>query len=185
MKVYRYEDSLADIVNSKVRTVFFAGPTVRGHQSHLTSWRPEAIAEFERQGFDGDVILPEFTAPRGQRHSTVSDKGKLWIPAWEYAGLSGCDVIMFWVPRTRELIGLTTNHEHGFWLAKNALKCVYGRPDDAYRMTYLDLMWEWFANKPFYTTLTDTVQASIMMATYDGNSRIKSTIPVDSPYGAF
>jgi len=135
MKVLRYEDSLANIVDEPKPTVFLAGPTVRGNQPHLTSWRPAAIEEFAKQGFDGTLILPEFT------RKAESDKGKFWIPPWEFAGLSGCDVIMFWIPRTRELIGLTTNHEHGYWLGKRPAKCVYGRPEDSYRNSYLDIMW--------------------------------------------
>src|SRR3954469_9614769 len=107
MRILRYEDSLAEITRLNESVVFLAGPTVRGNQLHLTSWRPEAIAEFEKRDFGGTLILPEFS------ERTESDKGKLWIPRWEFAGLTGSDVVLFWVPRTKELIGLTTNHEHG------------------------------------------------------------------------
>ena len=186
MKVYRYEDSLAELTASPVPTVFLAGPTVRGNQPHLTSWRFEAIAEFERQGFTGDLVVPEFSKKE------ESDKGKEWIPAWEFTGLSGCDVIMFWVPRTRELIGLTTNHEHGYWLARDVKKCVYGRPDDSYRNRYLDLMWEFHAkdhgliHMPIWQTLESTISCAILHTTrWPGDGRVLSNIPVESPYGKF
>lgn len=161
MKVLRYEDSLEHLIASPDKTIFLAGPTVRGNQPHLTSWRFAAIKEFERQGFNGTLIIPEFS----DKHE--SDKGKFWIPKWEYTGLTACDIIMFWIPRTKELIGLTTNHEHGYWMGRCKKKMVYGRPDDAYRMSYLDIMWEindlGFDDNPLpiLKTLEDTVRTSI------------------------
>ena len=85
--------------------------------------------------FDGQLIIPEF-ANRGE-----SDQFQYDIPEWEYYGLQNSHVIVFWIPRTRELIGLTTNHEHGYWMATEREKIVYGRPDDAYCIKYLDIMW--------------------------------------------
>ena len=128
MRVYRYEDSKQEVRDSIGPVIFLAGPTVRGHQPHLTSWRFEAIEIFKSLGFDGSLIVPEFTS------RTESDKGRLDIPMWEYNGLKRSDCILFWIPRTRELIGLTTNWEHGFWVARSLDKVIYGRPDDAYRI---------------------------------------------------
>lgn len=199
MKVFTYEDSLADIVDFPGPTVFLAGPTVRGNQLHLTSWRfghnhPDrtkygidgAISIFESLRFEGALIVPEFLTPK------ESDKGKLWIPRWEYAGLCGSDVNMFWIPRTKELIGLTTNHEHGYWLARFRHKMVYGGPPDAYRNTYLDEMWRIDAEDKGYeapaihANLFSTVVESIHLARNSNCAfRTKSRVPVDSPYGVF
>lgn len=186
MEVFRYEQSLADMMDYPRPIIFLAGPTVRGNQPHLTSWRFEAIEEFQRQGFDGALIVPEFTS------KTESDKGKLWIPAWEFAGLCVSDVNLFWIPRTKELIGLTTNHEHGYWLARKPRKLVYGRPDDSYRNTYLDLMFDFDAqqeNRPqdlIYNTLRDTIKESIERATASRKKfRERSFVRVESPYGEF
>lgn len=183
LEVFRYERSLKTLLDNPRPIVFLAGPTVRGHQPHLTSWRFEAIEEFERQGFDGSLIVPEFSS------KTESDKGKLWIPAWEYKGLCVSDVIMFWIPRTRELIGLTTNHEHGYWLAKAPEKVVYGRPDDSYRNTYLDLMWNFDAQQndrpqdEILNSLSETVRLAIRKAVLNrGTNRRWSVVPVNSPY---
>ena len=78
---------------------------------------------------------------------------------------------MFWIPRSRELIGLTTNHEIGYWTAKDRNKVVYGRPDDAYRMDYCDIMWVEDGKisadpnidraYPIYNTLEKTVKATL------------------------
>ena len=43
MKIFRYEDSPESVRDVEGKTVFLAGPTVRGNQQHLTSWRFEAI----------------------------------------------------------------------------------------------------------------------------------------------
>lgn len=163
---HRYEESQEDILAIKRPSIFLAGPTVRGNQPHLTSWRFEAIEEFKRQGFEGDLIIPEFTS------KTESDKGKVWIPKWEYNGLKKADCIMFWIPRTRELIALTTNMEFGYWQGREPQKMVYGRPDDAYRMGYLDVMWQEVAEETnsyeplIYSYLESTISASIKKANF-------------------
>lgn len=166
MRVYRYDDGQEAVEQITGPAVFLAGPTVRGNQPHLTSWRFEAIEEFKRQGFEGSLIVPEFVS------KTESDKNKAWIPIWEYTGLKKADCIMFWIPRTRELIGLTTNMEFGYWQGRAPEKIVYGRPDDAYRMGYLDIMWEAVAGETdgyeplIYDTLEETVSDSIAKARF-------------------
>lgn len=164
MNVLRYENSKAEILaDIQAPKIFLAGPTVRGNQPHLTSWRFEAIELFEKMGFKGELIVPEFTV------RTESDKGKDWIPIWEFTGLQAADVILFWIPRTRELIGLTTNYELGYWVAREREKVIYGRPDDAYRISYPDIMWKADAKEgesvDIYSTLEDTVRAAIDLAT--------------------
>jgi nucleoside 2-deoxyribosyltransferase len=160
MKVYRYEESFENINNIEGSSVFLAGPTVRGNQPHLTSWRFDAIDEFQKQGYGGSLIVPEFTK------KTESDKGKDWIPLWEYNGLKKADIIMFWIPRTRELIGLTTNWELGYWMGNEPKKIIYGRPDDAYRIRYLDIMWETIlADKQIYVSQIWNTMESIVNTT--------------------
>lgn len=162
MNEIRYEIPQKD-VDYNLPSIFLAGPTVRGNQPHLISWRFEAVEEFKKQGFQGNVIIPEFS------NKLESDKNRIDIPLWEFEGLRKCDVIMFWIPRTRELIGLTTNCEFGYWMASHREKVIYGRPNDAYRIQYLDIMWQAdysckYASQekqPIYTTLADTVIAAI------------------------
>ena len=171
MQVLRYENSHEEILApSKEPKIFLAGPTVRGNQTHLTSWRFEAIELFEKNGFNGSLIIPEFIV------RTESDLGKGWIPIWEFEGLREADCILFWLPRTRELIGLTTNYELGYWVARERNKVVYGRPDDAYRISYPDIMWvadaEENESTAIYNTLEDTVKAA--MATAYRNHSIKN-----------
>jgi len=169
MNQYRYERSEKDVQDAPGPVIFLAGPTVRGNQPHLTSWRYEAVEGFERQGFTGSLIIPEFTS------KTESDMGKDWIVHWENNGLTRADCIMVWLPRTRELIGLTTNFEMGYWLALAPKKLVYGRPNDAYRIRYEDLMWgihfkklEWEVPSIF-ETLERTIKAAMIIAEVRSN----------------
>lgn len=159
MNIIRYETPI-EKVDFSLPTVFLAGPTVRGNQLHLTSWRFEAIRLFEERNFGGNIIVPEFT------DRTESDKYRYDLPVWEFGGLTKSHVNMFWVPRTRELIGLTTNHEFGYWMARDRSKMIYGRPDDAYRIKYLDIMWVEDSKRagvpcPIYDTLEKTVEATL------------------------
>ncbi len=142
--------------------MFLAGPTVRGNQQHLSEyrWRPKAVEILERLGFKGSVVIPEFA------DLTVSDKGRVELPVWEHNGLTRADCILFWINRTRELWGLNTNSEHGYWLGKDPGKLVYGRPDDAFRIQYNDIMWnkvfaELGTSRPIYNNLEDTVSAAM------------------------
>ena len=159
MKQIRYETPINSI-DIGLPTIFLAGPTVRGNQPHLTSWRFEAVEFLEKNAFDGNVIIPEFT------DKTESDKYRYDLPVWENEGLAISDVILFWVARTRELIALTTNHEFGYWMARDRARMVYGRPDDAYRIIYNDIMWVEDAKRvgakcPIHNTLYKTVMAAL------------------------
>ncbi len=175
LNVFRYEDSEESVNEVKGPAIFLAGPTVRGNQPHLTSWRFEAIEIFKERGFEGSLIVPEFTS------KTESDKGKKWIPLWEFNGLKRADCILFWIPRTKDeivdgkiksgLIALTTNWEHGYWMGREIDKVIYGRPDDAFRIGYLDTMWEAINNGnlegqyKINNTLEDTIDAAILRTT--------------------
>ena len=165
MNIIKYERDITMVDFETDYTIFLAGPTVRGHQTHLKSWREDAIEIFKEKQFIGTLIVPEFFS------KTESDKYRYDIPQWEFYGLRNCDVIMFWIPRTRELIGLTTNFELGYWISREREKVVYGRPDDAYRMTYCDIMWvEDCKNRGWPTkyaqihnTLEKTIDAALEM----------------------
>src|ERR1035437_1295899 len=103
MNEIRYETPIKDI-DFSISTIFLAGPTVRGNQPHLTSWRFEAVRIFKDKGFKGNLIIPEFLS------KIESDKHRDDIPIWEYNGLTKSNVILFWLPRTKELIEIGRAH---------------------------------------------------------------------------
>jgi len=151
MEVIQYEQSSSRLCPDPV--IFLAGPTVRGNQQHLVSWRFEAIEEFRKQGFKGTLIVPEFT------DKTESDKGRDDLPLWEFRGMDRAKCVMFWIARTRELIGLCTNFEFGYWIAIDPFKVVYGRPEDSYRTHYNDIMWRRVRGQ--YAKIHDTLESTV------------------------
>jgi len=151
MKTIRYEESLSD--SCPKPAVFLAGPTVRGNQPHLVSWRFAFIEEFGRQGFGGTLVVPEFT------DRTQSDEGRADLPLWEMRGMERSKCVLFWIPRTRELIGLCTNFEFGYWLALDPFKVVYGRPEGSYRTGYNDIMWRRVRGQ--YARIHDSMESTI------------------------
>ena len=61
--------------------------------------------------------------------------------AWEREALSEASTIVFWVPRELETMpAFTTNVEFGYWINRN--KIVYGRPDEARKIKYLDWLYD-------------------------------------------
>lgn len=176
MQVLRYDTPMLAIENnfSHAPKIFLAGPTVRAHQTHLKSWRPDAIEIFEQLGFDGSIVIPEFLV----RNEANLEKGE--IPLWEFNSIRESDCVMFWVPRTEETIGLTTNYELGYWTARDRAKVVYGRPDNAYRISYPDILWtldsEYYcdrASQAIYNTLENTVKAAMVVAAKQFERRSK------------
>lgn len=151
MKTYRYETPHSEIKSDRENgIIFLAGPTVRGHQQHLQpSWRFEALELLEKNGFKGTVVVPEFI------DQTQSDQHRYDLPVWEMNNMTIADVILFWVPRTKELIALTTNFELGYWIARDRSKVVYGRPDGAYRTDYLDTIWEYDLQNCYVNKIVD------------------------------
>jgi Nucleoside 2-deoxyribosyltransferase like len=109
------------------RSIFLAGPTPRGE--NVGSWRPAAIAELERQGFDGAVYIPEDRS--GVYHGDYDHQ-----VAWEEEFLERADVVLFWVPRSLpNMPAFTTNVEWGRW--KYSGKAVLGTPPEGERNDYL------------------------------------------------
>lgn len=171
MKTIFYEDVSLDetYLGYPKPLIFLAGPTVRGNQPHLISWRNEAVDCFKENNFQGTLIIPEF------REKGASDAGRDDIPFWEMNGMEKAHCILFWIPRTRPyiqigieqktgLIGLVTNFEFGYWLAKDPNKMVYGRPDDAYRIRQNDLMWKRHFGEQciIFNELKDVIKQSIL-----------------------
>lgn len=140
-------------------SVFLAGPTPRS--SEVASWRPAAVAEFERQWPGGEtlhLLIPETGA--GEYATHYDDQVE-----WEWAGLDGASAILFWIPRDlRTLPGFTTNVEFGLYAASG--RAVLGCPPDCpnpERNRYLLRLAARYA-VPVADTLAGTVAAALEMA---------------------
>jgi 8-oxo-dGTP pyrophosphatase MutT (NUDIX family) len=110
--------------------IFLAGPTPR--RADVPSWRPEALAEIERQWASPAELVVFVPEPAdGSRYPGYDDQ-----IAWEERWLDAADVILFWVPRDMATLpGLTTNVEFGRYESSGRL--VLGSPDNAVSMKYL------------------------------------------------
>lgn len=122
------------------KSIFLAGPTPRGQD--VVSWRKEACAILEKMGFDGVVYVPEYS--NWKPKDNYVDQAM-----WERKALTAATIIIFWIPRHMpDMPGFTTNVEFGYWLHTG--KVIYGRPDDAEKIKYLDWLYEIdYSKKPF------------------------------------
>lgn len=137
---------------SITKSIFLAGPTPRS--SNVKSWRPDALIYLYSVNYNGIVFVPE-DRPNGNTEYSYSSQVE-----WEETCLNIADCILFWIPRSKELPGLTTNHEFGTWCASG--KVVLGCPDSALSVTYQ----KYYAAKykiPTASTLNTTLDNAITM----------------------
>ena len=112
-------------------SIFLAGPTPRSKD--VPSWRPEAIKMLYDLNFMGAVFVPE-----RENYGAVSDYDDQI--EWEWNGLDECTIVAFWVPRKMGINNaLTTNVEAG--LMATSGKVIYGRPEWAEHVNYLDYVY--------------------------------------------
>lgn len=108
------------------KSIFLAGPMSR---TGGPDWRNDAIKILQDSGYDGIVYDPR--SNWGSETFNFSTQ-----VGWELKALNRADVILFWVPRTEENPGFTTNVEFGKFV--NSGRCVLGFPPDAMKMRYLE-----------------------------------------------
>ena len=150
MKVKYYEDEI--IKNEK--SIVLCGPTPRDDKT--PSWRPNAIKILEDLKFDGTVYIPEYKT--GLKCNNYNEQVN-----WEREVYLNCTIIIFWIPRHfPDMLGLTTNVEFGYWIKSK--KCIYGRPDYAERIRYLDWLYYIEYNKKPHNDLKELLQESIKLA---------------------
>lgn len=132
MKVYYVGDKIPPIDDQEMwleDSIFLAGPTPRSDD--VVSWRKEALQILEKNGFEGNVFVPE-------------TKDWNWLGnyekqvRWEWDALGLATITLFWVPRDLETMpAYTTNVEFGFIAALRPERFVLGFPPDAPKTRYL------------------------------------------------
>jgi hypothetical protein len=133
------------------RSIFLAGPTARKGQT--LTWRQDAINYFGDITQHVSLIVPELRdgAMREDYNHVIE---------WEHRYLHLCKCILFWVPWSIEnkIYGFTTNVEFGYWMATDANKVFYGRPNDSDNNRYLDSMYRANKDQEPFTDLEQLVQ---------------------------
>lgn len=82
---------------------------------------------------------------------------------WERVALINATVILFWVPRKLpDMPAFTTNVEFGYWLHSG--KVVYGRPNNADKIKYLDWLYKLDYDKTPHEDLQSLLEKSIKLA---------------------
>jgi len=120
LKIVTPKDPTPDSYKS---SIFLAGPIPRGSYEGLL-WQDAACGILGDKGYDGVVFVP---CPY------VGDYSKQ--VEWEDEHLNMADCILFWVPRSKDLPGFTTNVEFGEWMKSG--KVILGAPHGAERIRYL------------------------------------------------
>lgn len=131
MQLIFSSDNLPTLVTT---SIFLSGPSPRNADSN--TWRHTAIQYLSSINYNGIVFIP---IPRNKFYATSEEADWNYDNQidWEVNARRMCDVEVFWIPRKRpDTLGLTTNVEFGESLPHG--KVVYGRPDDADNIRYLD-----------------------------------------------
>lgn len=133
------------------QSIFLAGPTPRDKE--ITSWRNEACKILEKLNFDGLVYIPEYSSWKPK--ADYVDQAM-----WERKALTHASIIVIWIPRKLpEMPAFTTNVEFGYWLHTN--KVIYGRPDNAEKIKYLDWLYKLDYNEEPINNLEELLTKAI------------------------
>ena len=163
--IINYSDQ--EVIKNK-KSIFLAGPTPRDENSK--SWRKEACKILEENGFDGVVYVPEYSTWKPKQD--YIDQAQ-----WERDTLSNSSVIVFWIPRSiPDMPAFTTNVEFGYWLHTG--RALYGRPDDARKINYLDWLYKTDMHKEPFNNLQDLLINSIELANQIGVNQENEILPV-------
>ena len=139
-------------IESCKNAIFLAGPCPR--KDYHDDWRYEAFDLLEKIGFKGTVITP--TNENYQKIAgTDALSQQTW---WEHTAMSTASAIVFWIPRSKEHPGFTTNIEFGEWFKKP--NTFFGWPKDAEHNNYLGIRLE-ENGKKFETTLFKTLKNAV------------------------
>lgn len=143
--------------SNSTRSIFLAGPCPRDDSA---DWRDEAVELFKKYGFNGEIYNPT-----NRDYETMGPDAYTIQTNWERDHLHKANVVLFWVPR--DLVknpAFTTNVEFGYWMGKDSSKCVYGRPDESEKNTYLDWTFNKETGRSALNSLEDTVKEAIKLA---------------------
>ena len=150
MQVWYTEQELpSDLSNS----IFLAGPTPRNID--VKSWRPDAVEMLSELDFSGHVVVPEWSNGLFEIDDVLQFE-------WDRKGLEQATVIVFWVCREMETMpALTTNVEFGRYVTLTPDRVLYGRPDVAASVQYLDWLYQSHTKKEPFMSLKELLSEAV------------------------
>lgn len=144
-----------DLPKYIIKSIFLAGPSPRNKNEY--NWRKEALKILNDNNYTGTVFIPLkkdiFYGKNDDKEWNYQDQIK-----WECNCRKIADLVVYWIPRTEKMLGLTTNIEFGEDL--NTKEVLYGRPDEALKCRYLDERIRLKRNK-IYNNLSDLLNQAI------------------------
>ena len=163
--IINYSDQ--EVLKNK-KSIFLAGPTPRDES--VESWRTKACQMIEQYGFDGIVYVPEYSSWKPK--VDYVDQAQ-----WERDALASSSVIAFWIPRfLPDMPAFTTNVEFGYWLHTG--KVLYGRPDEAKKVKYLDWLYKTDMGIEPFNNLEELLFNSIELANKFGINEQNEILPL-------
>jgi hypothetical protein len=164
--IINYSDQ--EVIKNK-KSIFIAGPTPR--DENIESWRALVCEKLEKMGFDGVVYVPEYST--GKSKTDYVDQAM-----WEREALIASTVIMFWIPRyLPDMPAFTTNVEFGYWLHSG--KVIYGRPNNASKIKYLDWLYKEDYHKEPIVELDVLLSESIKLANQLYDEKTSEILPLN------
>jgi len=135
--------------NEVTKSIFLAGPTSR--ENKRTQWRLDAIDILNNLNYDGTLFIPEII--NGKFNNKYDEQVE-----WESNAMNRADIIVFYIPRDKDNLALTTNVEFGEWYKSG--KIVVGFPKDSIHNSYIQNKAE-SEKLTIHNTLEDTLKEAV------------------------
>lgn len=155
-----------DLSNVK-NAIFLAGPCPRSNYREA-DWREKIYDLFDALEFRGVLINP--TNDKFDAYN--SDELRLQTD-WEHEGMKRASAIIFWMDRSNDHPGFTTNVEIGMWLGKKGVFAAMPPECTKNANRYIRIKLE-EAGQKVYDSLEDAIQAVVADLNIGGRKFITS-----------
>ena len=133
--------------------IFLAGPCPR--KASEPDWREEAFDILATLCFSGIVLNPT-----NRYYDENNPKERELQVAWELEAMMRASAVVFWLPRSEQSPGFTSNVEVGYWIGKKGV--FIGMLDDCMQNAnaYIKTRTE-MSGQDVYNTLNDLLAATV------------------------
>ena len=155
-----------DLSNVK-NAIFLAGPCPRPNYREA-DWREKIYDLFDALEFRGILINPT-----NDKFDTYNSDELRLQTDWEHEGMKRASAIIFWMDRSNDHPGFTTNVEIGMWLGKKGVFAAMPPECTKNANRYIRIKLE-EAGQKVYDSLEDVIQAVVADLNIGGRKFITS-----------
>lgn len=155
-----------DLSNVK-NAIFLAGPCPRSNYREA-DWREKIYDLFDALEFRGVLINPT-----NDKFDTYNSDELRLQTDWEHEGMKRASAIIFWMDRSNDHPGFTTNVEIGMWLGKKGVFAAMPPECTKNANRYIRIKLE-EAGQKVYDSLEDVIQAVVADLNIGGRKFITS-----------